>query len=104
MRRFAKICYDLHSVGRSDVPEALEEILNAEISIAGPTKTKAINLKNLENEDYQTVHPNVIASPEFPFMPAAYKLRRIEDYKGMKNELHRVKALKTLLNDVAWHD
>lgn len=37
-------------------------------------------------------------------MPAAYKLRRIEDYKSLKNELHKVKALKTLLNDVAWHD
>ena len=44
MKRFAKICYDMREVGRGDIADALEEILNAEIAIAGPTKKEAIKL------------------------------------------------------------
>lgn len=77
MRQFARIVYGLKDIGREDIGDRLQEILNSEISIQGPSKTKAINLSEFKVYDYDTVHPNVLLKPEFAFLPASMKLERI---------------------------
>lgn len=104
MRQFARICHGFNVIDRSDIADTLEETLNAEVSIAGPTKSPTFKVSTLSADDYQTVHPNVIAKPQFPFLPASYKLQRITSYHALKDELDKVKQLKNTLTSLARHD
>lgn len=38
MRQFARVCYGFHNIGRGDIADRLELVLNSEISIKGPSK------------------------------------------------------------------
>lgn len=88
MRKFAKICNELKN-DCFDIPDTLEEVLNAEISIEGPTKSAAISFSSTVPSN--AVHPNVINHPDFIFLPASYKLQRVNSYHDLKKELDRVK-------------
>ena len=48
-------------------------------------------------EDYQTVHPGILAQPEFPFLPAGLKIARVEEYNRLKRELEKARETKQML-------
>jgi len=84
MRQFARICDGLRAINRGDIAEQLEEVLNSELSIE-ITKLKPLSLSKSIVHDYQTVHPNIIARPEFPFLPASFKLQRVNEHIASKD-------------------
>ena len=104
MRQFARVCFGFSAVDRADIADQLERILNAEVSIAGPTKTKAVDLVKPQGNDFDTVHPNVIAKIEFPFLPAPYKLQKLRSHRAMRDELFKLKELRNLLTNISRND
>ena len=48
-------------------------------------------------KDYQTVHPGVLAQPEFPFLPAGLKIARVEEYNRLRRELEKARETKQML-------
>mmetsp|Transcript_28549 Transcript_28549/g.38081 ORF Transcript_28549/g.38081 Transcript_28549/m.38081 type:complete len:184 (-) Transcript_28549:2085-2636(-) len=48
-------------------------------------------------EDYQTVHPNVLAQPDFNFLPAGLKIARVEEYHRLKAELSKTRETRQVL-------
>jgi hypothetical protein len=70
--------------------------LNAEISIYCKPKTKAINLTKIDDSDFKTVNPAILARPEFNFLPASSKLNRLQAYHGLREELSRTRELRSI--------
>ena len=96
MRSFAKICVDLPDEG--NIAKKLEGVLNADVAICDSDKAQVFKPKDYSrNADYQTVHPNVIAQPDFPFLPAGVKIARIEEYNRMKSELRKTRDVREML-------
>ena len=98
MRQFARVCYGLKD--RPEIAEKLEEILNAEISIHCLPKPRAINLTKLDDSDFKTVNPGILARPEFNFLPASAKLNRFQTYHSLRDELSRTRELKSILTNL----
>lgn len=79
-------------------------ILNAEVSIAGPNKTKAIDLIKPQVNDFDTVHPNILQKLEFPFLPASFKLQKLKSHRTIRDELFKIKELRNLLTNISRND
>ena len=84
MREFARL-----NLGNKE----LERLLNTEICIANDSKLPFLNNAD---EDLE-VHPNVLAQPDFQFLPAGMKLRAIEKYKQMIIDQDKTKQAIKLL-------
>lgn len=104
MRQFARVCFGLKSVDRADIANQLEVVLNAEVSITGPTKTKAINLIKPQINDFDTIHPNILQKLEFPFLPAAFKLQKLRSHRAIRDELFKIKELRNFLTNISRKD
>ena len=61
MRSFAKICVDIPDGG--DIAKKLEVVLNSEVAICDASKAEVYKPKDfsIQDEDYHTVHPNLLA-------------------------------------------
>lgn len=104
MRQFARVCFGFKGIDRADIADQLEVILNAEVSITGPTKTKAINLIKPQVNDFDTVHPNILQKLEFPFLPAPFKLQKLRSHRAIRDELFKIKELRNLLTNISRKD
>ena len=98
MRKFAKICTEIQDDGV--IAKRLEGVLNTEVAICDPAKAEVFKPKDFsKKEDYQTVHPDLIAQPDFQFLPAGMKIARIEEYERMKTELRKTREMREMLQD-----
>lgn len=99
MRKFARVCVNVDDGG--DIAKRLEGVLNSEIAIADPKVSKRAFTPTYTDdaalEDYQTVDPNIIAQPDFPYLPAGLKIARIEEYHRLNRELEKTKEVRQAL-------
>ena len=96
MRSFGRICVSEIQDG-GIIAKRLEALLNKQIAIADPSKQAAFNPEKTGGrplKDYETVDPGVLAQPDFQFMPAGWKIAKIEEYHRMRSELAKTKETR----------
>ena len=75
--------------------------MNSEVAVTDPKKAGPVYRPQATSdspmEDYQTVHPGILAQPEFPFLPAGLKIARVEEYNRLKRELEKARETKQML-------
>ena len=99
MRSFGRICVSEIQDG-GIIAKRLEALLNKQIAISDPSKQAAFNPEKTGGRplaDYETVDPGVLAQPEFQFMPAGWKIAKIEEYHRMRRELEKTKETREML-------
>jgi hypothetical protein len=101
MREFARICVGFgEQLHRSDISHELERILNAEVVIKRKNSDPAIDLSKSE-ADMHPVHPYILSNPNFQFSAAVHKMRRIDEYAGLKHALAQSREVRAILESAA---
>lgn len=84
-----------------DIARKLEGVLNSEVAISDPAKSPRVfqptQTDDKPIEDYQSVHPNVLAQPDFRYLPAGLKIARVEEYYRINRELAKTREVRNML-------
>lgn len=82
----------------------LEEALSREIVII-TNRDKDTVLEQGVDKSYKNdkieLHENVLAQAKFSFLPRAYKVEEIEQYKNLEREMQKTKAIRDMLENAA---
>lgn len=95
MKELARITIGMGAQGRH-MQSRLEEALGKEIAI-GNTEANLWVDQNLKVDKVKTFSPEVLAQPEWQFMPRSYKAEKVQENLNLQNELVKLRSLQDLL-------
>lgn len=92
MKEFASILIEDKNIPTHMVNN-LQRVLNVEIAL--PKKNGFSRLP--EEERSKQIHDKLLAQPDFPYVPAAMKLQKIDEYQSLISALQRSREIRALL-------